>query len=107
MSDALQSARKSLLIGLLGMLALGMAVPTMAAPPAAHSTATLQAQQKDVDAKLAAARTRHAALQAQVEQLEQQNTAQHNQLQQRDAEIAALQQKLQAAGVPSSAPVSQ
>ena len=103
MKQALQSMYKSILTGLMAVLALGMAAPSMAAPPAAHSTAALQAQQKDVDARLAAARTRHAALQAQVTQQEQQNAAQHKQLQQRDAEIATLQQKLRAAGVPASA----
>ncbi|MBN8736323.1 MAG: hypothetical protein J0H27_08640 [Xanthomonadales bacterium] len=69
----------------------------------AGKTSDLKAQQKDVDAKLASARTQHDALQSQVTQLEQQNAAQQAQLQQRDAEIAALQQKLQAAGVPASA----
>jgi hypothetical protein len=42
-------------------------------------------------------------LQAQVSQMEQQNAASAKQLQARDAEIAALQQKLRAAGVPASA----
>ncbi len=77
----------------------------MAAPPSRHAgkTSDLKAQQKDVDAKLASARTHHEALQSQVTQLEQQNAVQQKQLQQRDAEISALQQKLQAAGVPASA----
>lgn len=78
----------------------------MAAPPAsghADKTTTLQAQVKDVDAKITAARAQNATLQTQVSQMEQQNAARAKQLQARDAEIAALQQKLQAAGVPTSA----
>jgi chromosome segregation ATPase len=79
---------------------------TIAAPPASASAeppAHLQGQVKDVDAKLATARARNEALQAQVTQMEQQNAAQQKQLQQRDAQIAALQAKLRAAGVPASA----
>jgi hypothetical protein len=38
--------------------------------------------------------------------MEQQAAAREKQLQQRDAEIAALQQKLQAAGVPVSSTTS-
>lgn len=98
--------QKGLLCGVL----LGTALTAFGAPSAPQTgKAGLQAQQKNVDAKLAAARTRHEALQAEVAQQEQQNTAQQQRLQQRDAEIAALQQKLQAAGVPastSSAPAS-
>ncbi|MGH8147427.1 MAG: hypothetical protein ACREPY_13980 [Rhodanobacteraceae bacterium] len=95
--------RKSILTGFIGALALCVATPTMAAPPASHSAARLPAQIKEVDAKLAAAHSKNAALQAQVDQMEKRNAAKQKQLQQRDAEIAALQQKLQAAGVPSSA----
>ena len=90
----------------LGMALLGAPGALMAAPPAsghAHKTPALQAQVKDSDAKIAAARARNTTLQAQVSQMEQQNAAQAKQLQQRDAEIAALQQILQAAGVPTSA----
>ena len=88
-----------------GMALLGASGALMAAPPAHHAgkTATLQAQVKDVDAKITAARAQNATLQAQVSQMEQQSAAQTKQLQQRDAEIAALQQKLQAVGVPASA----
>jgi len=85
---------------------LGASGALMAAPPAsghARKTAALQAQVKDVDAKIAAARAQNATLQTQVSQMEQQNAARAKQLQARDAEIAALQQKLQAAGVATSA----
>jgi peptidoglycan hydrolase CwlO-like protein len=85
---------------------LGASGVLAAAPPAsghAHKAAALQAQVKDVDAKITDARSQNAALQAQVSQLEQQNAARAKQLQARDAEIVALQQKLQAAGVPVSA----
>ncbi|HKZ09921.1 MAG TPA: hypothetical protein VJL61_04330 [Rhodanobacteraceae bacterium] len=78
----------------------------IAAPPpsaSAKSPAHLQNQVKEVDAKLAAARSHNDALQAQVTQMEQRSAAQQKQLQQRDAEIAALQAKLHAAGVPASA----
>lgn len=90
----------------LGVALLGASGVLMAAPPAsghADTKASLQAQAKDVDAKITTARAQNAALQAQVSQQEQQNAARAKQLQQRDAEIAALQQKLQAAGVPASA----
>ena len=90
----------------LGTALLGAPSVLMAAPPAsghAGKTAALQAQVKDVDAKVTAARTQNATLQAQISQMEQQNAASAKQLQARDAEIAALQQKLQAAGVPASA----
>ena len=88
----------------IGLALLGASLAATAAPPArARHPANLQAQVKDVDAKLAAARTHNEALQAQVAQMEQQNAAHEKQSQQRDAEIAALQQKLQAAGVPASA----
>ena len=90
----------------LGMALLGASGVLMAAPPVsghAGKTAGLQAQVKDADTKIAAARAQNAALQAQVSQMEQQNAASAKQLQARDAEIAALQQKLQAAGVPASA----
>ena len=90
----------------LGVSLFGVSGVLMAAPPASgrtDKTAGLQAQVKDVDAKIAAARARNAALQAQVSQAEQQSAARAKQLQARDAEIAALQQKLQAAGVSTSA----
>lgn len=81
------------------------AASTAATPPAPHADtkASLQAQVKDSEAKIAAARAQNATLQAQVSQMEQQNAARGKQLQARDAEIAALQQKLQAAGAPASA----
>jgi septal ring factor EnvC (AmiA/AmiB activator) len=84
---------------------LGVSAASMAAPPAHHadSKASLQAQVKDSETKIAAARAQNATLQAQVSQMEQQNAARGKQLQARDAEIAALQQKLQAAGAPASA----
>jgi septal ring factor EnvC (AmiA/AmiB activator) len=86
--------------------ASSFAAVAIAAPPASASAeppAHLHGQVKDVDAKLAAARARNEALQAQVTQMEQQNAAQQKQLRQRDAQIAALQAKLHAAGVPASA----
>lgn len=100
---ALHSTLRSIV---LGMALLGASSALMAAPPASGHADTkpgLQAQVKDVDAKIAAARAQNTALQAQVSQKEQQNAARAKQLQQRDAEIAALQRKLQAAGVPTSA----
>jgi septal ring factor EnvC (AmiA/AmiB activator) len=81
-------------------------VVSMAAPPTsqnAGSQAGLPAQVKDSDAKVAEARARNSALQAQLSQMEQRNAASAKQLQARDAEIAALQQKLRDAGVPVSA----
>lgn len=84
---------------------LGASLAAFAAPPAAHrgTRADLQAQVKDVDAKIAAARAHNLALQSQVAQMERQGATQAQQVQQRDAEIAALQQKLRATGVPASA----
>jgi septal ring factor EnvC (AmiA/AmiB activator) len=81
------------------------AASTAATPPAPHADtkASLQAQVKDSEAKIAAARAQNATLQAQVSQMEQQNATRGKQMQARDAEIAALQQKLQAAGAPASA----
>jgi peptidoglycan hydrolase CwlO-like protein len=93
----------------LGVALLGASSALMAAPPASRHADTavgLQAQVKDSDAKLAAARAHNEALQAQVGQMEQQAAAREKQLQQRDAEIAALQQKLEAAGVPVSSTTS-
>lgn len=83
---------------------LGVSAVSMASPPAHHADtrASLQARVKDSDAKIAAARAQNATLQAQVSQMEQQNAARGKALQARDAEIAALQQKLRAAGVPAS-----
>jgi peptidoglycan hydrolase CwlO-like protein len=102
MKDGLIRMRKSILIGFIGSLALCVAVPTMAAPPASHSATRLQAQLKDLGAKLADAHSRNQNLQAQVARLEQQNAAKQQQVQQRDARIAALQMQLRAAGVPAS-----
>lgn len=98
-------SRNAALRNVMILAALLGASVAMAAPPSRHAgkTAALQAQVKDSDTKIAAARTQNAALQAQVSQMEQRNAAQAKQLQQRDAEIAALQQKLRAAGVPASA----
>ncbi len=96
-------SRSSWLFGLgAGIVMLGGPPCAATAVPPAASGATLQAQVKDADAKVAAARAHHTALQAQVRQLEQHNATQQTQLRQRDAEIAALQQKLQAAGVPAA-----
>lgn len=75
----------------------------VAAPPAGSGAGDVAAQLKDVNARITAARTHHKVLQAQVAQMEQQNAAQQKQLQQKDAEIAALQQKLRAGGAPAPA----
>jgi septal ring factor EnvC (AmiA/AmiB activator) len=83
---------------ILGAALLGAPMAMSAATP--H--AAVHAQLKDVDAKVAAARAHQTALQSQVTTLEQQNAAQQKQLQDRDAEIAVLQRKLQAAGVPAA-----
>lgn len=88
---------------LLSKMILGAALlATPMALPAATPSGTVHARLKDVDAKIAVARDRQTALQSQVAALEQQNAAQQKQLRDRDAEIAALQQKLQAAGVPAA-----
>ncbi|MGH8126202.1 MAG: hypothetical protein ACREPK_10200 [Rhodanobacteraceae bacterium] len=94
--------KKPVLCG--ALLGLSMAVmATTPAPQHARKHASgLHAQLQSVDAKITVAQVHRARLQSQVRRLEQQNTAQQKQLQQRDAEIAALQQKLQAAGVPAS-----
>ncbi len=84
---------------LLGAAVLGVSLAALAGAPPAK---TLNARIKDVDAKVAAARSHHAALQAQVASMERQNAAQQQQLQQRDAEIASLRQKLASAGVPAA-----
>ena len=83
-----------------GAVALGFSLAAVAAPPRASG---LAAQVANVDAQITAARTQNTQLQTEVTQLEQHNAAQQQQLQQRDAEIAALQKKLQAAGVPAAA----
>lgn len=93
------------IVCLAGMVLLGTPMTGIAVPPGSRPTssaATLQAQLKDVDAKITTARAQQARLQSQVTQLEQQNAARKQQLQQRDAEIAALQQKLAAVGVPAA-----
>ncbi len=103
--------RQTLLRGMVFCVACfsaSVAAMTMAvaAPPASASVKPpghLQSQVNEVDAKLAAARSHNEALQAQVTQMEQRSAAQQKQLQQRDAEIAALQAKVHAAGVPTSA----
>lgn len=105
--------RKSMLAGLLGLAVLGAGVSVMvqAAPAGqpdstateAHGQKQVQTQMKGIDAKISAARAHNVELQAQVAQMEQQNNDRQKQLQQRDAEITALQKKLQAAGVPASA----
>ena len=88
----------------LGLALIGASLIAVAPASAqGRHPANPQSPLKDVDARLAAARSRNQALQAQVAQMEQQGAAQQKQLQQRDAEIAALQQKLRAAGIPASA----
>ena len=89
-------------VGLIGASVVA-AAPPPASPQRAVKTSNLQEQVKGVDAKIATARAHNAALQAQMTQMEQQSALQQKQVQQRDAEIAALQQKLRAAGVPGSA----
>jgi peptidoglycan hydrolase CwlO-like protein len=102
--EAAMSGNAMLRNAMIVAVLLGASTVSTAAPPPAHADkASLQAQVKDSEAKIAAARAQNAALQAQVSQMEQQNAARGKQLQARDAEIAALQQKLQAAGAPASA----
>ncbi|MGH8113969.1 MAG: hypothetical protein ACREPS_02780 [Rhodanobacteraceae bacterium] len=105
--------RKVMLAGLLGTAVLGTGISMMvqAAPVGEpgvsaigiHDRKQMQAQLKEVDAKVSTARAHNTELQAQVTRLEQQNADRRKQLQQRDDEIAALQEKLQAAGGPGSA----
>lgn len=93
------------IVWLAGMVLLGTPMTGIAVPPASRPTssaAAVQAQLKDVDAKITTARAQQAKLQSQVTQMEQQNAASRQKLQQRDAEIAALQRKLAAAGVPAA-----
>lgn len=72
------------------------------APPASAQAGTrlakLDAQVREVSDQLAAAHARNMALQAEVTDLEKRNAARKQQLQQRDAQIAQLQQQLAAAG---------
>lgn len=93
--------RNTMLIAVL----LGIPVASMATPSAPHADtrATLQAQVRDSEAKIASARARNTTLQAQVSRMEQENAARGKALRERDAEIAVLQQKLQAAVAPASA----
>ena len=86
----------------LALLGASIAAVAPASAQARHP-ANPQDRLKGVDARLAAARAHNQTLQAQVTQMERQGAAQQKQLRQRDAEIAALQQKLRAAGVPASA----
>lgn len=105
--------RKSLLTGLLGAAVLGACISMMAqaalvgqqdsTATGTHGKKQMQAQLKNMDAKISTARAHNAELQAQVMQMEQQNADRQKHLQQRDDEIAVLQKKLQAAGVPASA----
>lgn len=104
--------RSPMLTRLLGLALMAATMPVMvqAAPvgqqgsagAGAHDGKQVQAQLKDVDAKISTARAHNTELQAQVSQMEHQNSDRHNQLQQRDDEIAALQKKLQTAGAPTS-----
>ena len=74
-------SRNAALRNVMILAALLGASVAMAAPPSRHAgkTAALQAQVKDSDTKIAAARTQNAALQAQVSQMEQRNAAQAKQ----------------------------
>lgn len=95
----------------MGWILLGavLAAPLVAsgAPPHAtrhaSSMAKLQTQLQDFNDKLAVAHARNMSLQSEVTDLEKQNADRAQQLQQRDAQIAALQKQLAAAGVPVSA----
>lgn len=92
----------------LALTGLGSPVALHAAPPAAasapaHSKRALQAQVRQVGAKIATERARNGDLQAKVSALEAQNAASAKALQDRDAQIAALQRQLDAHGAPASA----
>ena len=85
---------------------VGAGVPTGAHASAAaksHGNKAVQAQLKTVEAKVSKAQDRNAELQAQVAKMEQENADREKRLKQRDDEIAALQQKLEAAGAPKTA----
>jgi septal ring factor EnvC (AmiA/AmiB activator) len=94
-----------------GWILLGAMLPAplvaSGAPPHASrhgtSVAKVQAQLQDFNDKLAAAHARNMSLQSEVADLEKQNAARSQQLQQRDDQIAALQKHLAAAGVPAAA----
>lgn len=63
----------------------------------------VQVQLKNVEARVSKAQDRNAELQAQVAKMERENADREKRLKQRDEEIAALQQKLEAAGAPGAA----
>ncbi|MGH8215084.1 MAG: hypothetical protein ACREPZ_05270, partial [Rhodanobacteraceae bacterium] len=65
---------------------MAIGIPAMGQGAAAGSAGnkTLQGQLKDVDAKIASARTHNAELQARVAKMERQNADRQKQLQQRD-----------------------
>lgn len=87
------------------LCALSMALPNALAAQSAPTkdAAKLQAEVSDTGSDITAARARQVELQAKVDDLEKRNAAQQQQLQERDAEIAALQKQLQDAGVPAKA----
>jgi septal ring factor EnvC (AmiA/AmiB activator) len=103
-------SRRSMLVGLFGVALGAGAAGSALALPAGPQAATagkggkqLQAQLHDVQSKVSQAQSRNSELQAQVARMERENAEREERLKQRDGEIAALQQKLEAAGTPTAA----
>ena len=97
--------RSQLVLSVTVCVLLGTGLPTLAqAAPAAksHAKKAVQAQLKDVEAKVSKAQDRNAELQAQVAKMERENADREKRLKQRDEEIAALQKKLEAAAAPEA-----
>lgn len=93
-----------MLSGMVCLLA-GAGLPTMGQASAAaksHGNKAVQAQLKNVEAKVSKAQDRNAELQAQVAKMERENADREKHLKQRDEQIAALQKKLAAAGAPEA-----
>lgn len=98
--------RSQLMLSVMACVLLGTGLPTLAQASTAaksHGNKAVQAQLKDVEAKVSKAQGRNAELQAQVAKMERENAQREKRLKQRDDEIAALQKKLEAAGAPSAA----
>lgn len=95
------SCRGLLLAGLLLVPLASIAAAPQSSAGKGH--ARIEAELQETSNDLAAAHARNMTLQAQVADLEKQNASRKQALQQRDAEIAALQKKLAAAGVPAPA----
>ena len=103
MMGSLRGVSGGLALGALCALSLVAPCALAAQSAPTNDAAKLQAQVGDTGSDITAARARQVELQARVDDLEKRNAAQQKQLQQRDAEIAALQKQLQAAGVPAKA----